>query len=43
MYDGSLIRELDGSRSGSVNGMDITKDGLRFATGGDDKILKDLA
>ena len=40
VYDGSLIRELEGSRSGSVNGMDITADGDIFVTGGDDKIVK---
>ncbi|CAL8081753.1 unnamed protein product [Calicophoron daubneyi] len=40
VYDGSLIRQLEGSRSGSVNGMDITKDGERFVTSGDDKIVK---
>ncbi|KER19197.1 hypothetical protein T265_11948 [Opisthorchis viverrini] len=40
VYDGSLIRQLDGSRSGSVNGMDITGDGKTFVTAGDDKIVK---
>ncbi|KAF7261569.1 hypothetical protein EG68_00822 [Paragonimus skrjabini miyazakii] len=40
VYDGSLIRQLDGSRSGSVNGMDITEDGKTFVTSGDDKIVK---
>lgn len=39
-HDGSLIRELQGSRSGSVNGMDITTDGVHFVTGGDDKLIK---
>ncbi|EUB62330.1 WD repeat-containing protein [Echinococcus granulosus] len=40
MYDGSQIRELEASRSGSINGMDIAKDGAIFVTGGDDKIVK---
>ncbi|KAL5969102.1 Cilia and flagella-associated protein 52 [Taenia solium] len=40
MYDGSQIRELEASRSGSINGMDLTKDGNIFITGGDDKIVK---
>ncbi|XP_070579439.1 cilia- and flagella-associated protein 52-like [Ptychodera flava] len=39
-YDGSQIRELDGSKSGSVNALDISMDGSSFATGGDDKIIK---
>ncbi|XP_077979702.1 cilia- and flagella-associated protein 52-like [Glandiceps talaboti] len=39
-YDGNQIREVDGSQSGSVNGMDISSDGQNFATAGDDKILK---
>lgn len=40
MFDGSLIRELEASRSGSINGMDLTSDGKYFVTGGDDKIVK---
>ncbi|PAA77121.1 hypothetical protein BOX15_Mlig016849g2, partial [Macrostomum lignano] len=40
LYDGTLIRELDGSRSGSVNGMDISLDGQYYVTAGDDKIVK---
>ncbi|KAH8863594.1 Cilia- and flagella-associated protein [Schistosoma japonicum] len=40
VYDGSLIRELDGSRTGSINGMDITVDGNTFVTGGNDKLVK---
>ncbi|PAA64158.1 hypothetical protein BOX15_Mlig006995g2, partial [Macrostomum lignano] len=40
LYDGTLVRELDGSRSGSVNGMDISLDGQYFVTAGDDKIVK---
>lgn len=40
VYDGSAIRELEGSKSGSVNGMDISPCGSFFVTGGDDKLLK---
>ena len=39
-FDGSLIRELEGSRAGSVNGLDITADGMYFVTGGNDKLIK---
>lgn len=38
--DGSLIRELEGSKAGSVNGLDITGDGQYFVTGGNDKLVK---
>ena len=38
LYDGSQIRELDGSQSGSINGMDIH--GERFVTGSSDKLIK---
>ncbi|XP_038597985.1 cilia- and flagella-associated protein 52 isoform X1 [Tachyglossus aculeatus] len=40
VYDGSLIRELDGSLSGSINGMDIAPDGTYFVSGGDDQLVK---
>ncbi|KAI4832905.1 hypothetical protein KUCAC02_015845 [Chaenocephalus aceratus] len=40
VYDGSAIRELDGSQAGAINGMDITQDGKHFVTGGDDKLVK---
>lgn len=40
VFDGSQIRELEASRSGSLNGLDICSDGSIFATGGDDKIVK---
>lgn len=36
-YDGNQIRELEGSRQGSIDGMDISTDGRHFVTGGDDK------
>lgn len=39
-FDGSLIRELDGSQSDTINGLDITKDGKYFVIGGSDKIVK---
>ncbi|XP_065132931.1 cilia- and flagella-associated protein 52 [Paramisgurnus dabryanus] len=40
VYDGSAIRELDGSLSGAINGIHISEDGRYFVTGGDDKLLK---
>ncbi|NXK99042.1 CFA52 protein, partial [Mesembrinibis cayennensis] len=40
VFDGSAIREVEGSVSGSVNGMDITSDGAYFVTGGDDHLVK---
>ncbi|XP_040309146.1 cilia- and flagella-associated protein 52 isoform X2 [Herpailurus yagouaroundi] len=33
VFDGSVIRELEGSLSGSINGMDITTEGVHFVTG----------
>uniref|UniRef100_H2Y477 Uncharacterized protein n=1 Tax=Ciona savignyi TaxID=51511 RepID=H2Y477_CIOSA len=39
-YDGSQIREVEGSKTGSINGMDISPDGRELITGGDDKIIK---
>jgi WD40 repeat protein len=36
-YDGGQIRELDGSQSAAINGMDIC--GSRFLTGGGDKLI----
>ncbi|KAI8512301.1 Cilia- and flagella-associated protein 52 [Branchiostoma belcheri] len=40
VYDGNQIRELDGSKSGAINGMDISPGGGSFVTGGDDKLIK---
>ncbi|XP_061222864.1 cilia- and flagella-associated protein 52 isoform X1 [Neopsephotus bourkii] len=40
VFDGSVIREVEGSASGSVNAMDITSDGAFFVTGGDDRLVK---
>ncbi len=37
-YDGSQIRELDGSESGGINGMDVYRE--MFATGSSDKLVK---
>ncbi|XP_047143851.1 cilia- and flagella-associated protein 52 isoform X1 [Hydra vulgaris] len=39
-YDGSPIRELEGTKSGSINGLDISPDGFYFVTGGEDKLIK---
>jgi WD40 repeat protein len=39
-FDGSLIREIQASQSDTINGLDITKDGDKFAVGGSDKIVK---
>lgn len=33
VYDGSVIRELEGSKSGAINGMHISQDGRHFVTG----------
>ncbi|KAK2816865.1 hypothetical protein Q5P01_025056 [Channa striata] len=40
VYDGSAIRELEGSKSGAINGLHISQDGKHFVTGGDDKLVK---
>ncbi|XP_023811139.1 cilia- and flagella-associated protein 52 [Oryzias latipes] len=40
VYDGSIIRELEGSQSGAINAMHITKDGGYFVTGGDDRVVR---
>ncbi|XP_012511054.1 PREDICTED: cilia- and flagella-associated protein 52 [Propithecus coquereli] len=40
VFDGSVIRELEGSLSGSINGMDITQEGVHFVTGGNDHLVK---
>jgi len=39
-YDGSLIRELDGSLSNSVNCIDVSEDGIYIVSGGSDKLIK---
>ncbi|XP_064903892.1 cilia- and flagella-associated protein 52-like [Columba livia] len=40
VLDGSAIREVQGSLSSSINGMDITSDGASFVTGGDDHLVE---
>ncbi|GAA6096042.1 cilia- and flagella-associated protein 52 isoform X1 [Tachysurus ichikawai] len=40
VYDGAAIRELEGSQSGAINGMDISSEGGLFITGGDEKLVK---
>lgn len=40
VFDGSMIRELDGSMSGSVNAMNISANGRFFVSAGDDKLIK---
>ncbi|NXJ65043.1 CFA52 protein, partial [Rostratula benghalensis] len=40
VLDGSPIREVVGSTSGAINGIDITSDGAHFVTGGDDHLVK---
>ncbi|XP_071672676.1 cilia- and flagella-associated protein 52-like isoform X2 [Patagioenas fasciata] len=40
VLDGSAVREVQGSLSSSINGMDITSDGVSFVTGGDDHLVK---
>lgn len=40
VYDGSQIRELEGSKTGSINGIDISSCGRFFVTGGDDRVVK---
>lgn len=39
-YDGSLIRDVEGSKTGAVNAMDLSPDGRFFVSGGVDKLLK---
>ncbi|XP_046686976.1 LOW QUALITY PROTEIN: cilia- and flagella-associated protein 52-like, partial [Homalodisca vitripennis] len=40
IFDGSLIREVEGSKSSALNTLDITANGKHFATGGSDQIIK---
>ena len=39
-FECSAIRELEGSKVGEVNTLDISPDGKYFVTGGGDKVLK---
>ena len=40
ILDGSLVRELEGSKSGAINWLDISHDGDVFVTGGNDQVVK---
>ncbi|XP_013199534.2 cilia- and flagella-associated protein 52 [Amyelois transitella] len=37
---GNLARELEASKVGAINGLDITQDGSLFVTGGNDQMVK---
>lgn len=39
-FDGQAIRMLDGSDSGEINALAITKEGENFVSGGEDKLIK---
>lgn len=39
-FDGQAIRMLDGSDSGEVNALAVTKEGEHFVSGGEDKRIK---
>jgi WD40 repeat protein len=39
-HNGELKRELDGSKTGSVNGVDVSPCGKYFVSGHEDKMLK---
>ncbi|XP_030842134.1 cilia- and flagella-associated protein 52 [Strongylocentrotus purpuratus] len=38
--DSSQIREVEGSKGGAINAMDMSSDGSNFVTGGDDALIK---
>lgn len=40
VQDGNLVRDIEGSPSGAINSLDISYDGMLFATGGNDQIVK---
>jgi WD40 repeat protein len=40
VYDGSLVREIDGSVSGGLNAIDISRDGEHMLSGGNDQHVK---
>ncbi|KAK7113715.1 cilia- and flagella-associated protein 52-like [Littorina saxatilis] len=40
VQDGSALRELEGSKTGAINTMDISSDGNYYITGGEDRLLK---
>jgi hypothetical protein len=39
-YDGAQIREVDGSKSSTINGLDVDMEGKFFVTGSADKLVK---
>ena len=39
-YDGAQIRELEASKAGTVNGLDVDASGNLFVTGCSDKLVK---
>ncbi len=39
-YDGSQIRELEASKSGTINGLDVDATGNLFITASSDKLVK---
>lgn len=39
-FDGSMVRDLDGSNTGSINALDISSQGSYFVSAGDDKLVK---
>lgn len=39
-FDGQAIRYLDGSEEGEVNALAITREGVHFVSGGEDKLVK---
>jgi WD40 repeat protein len=39
-YDASMIRELEGAKTGSINSMDLTSDGKYIVSAGEDKLVR---
>lgn len=39
-YDGSLIRDVEGSPAAGLNAIDISPDGQYMVTGGNDQMVK---
>jgi WD40 repeat protein len=39
-FDGVQIRELEASKSGTINGLDIDANGTLFVTASSDKLVK---
>lgn len=40
VFDGSLVRHIDGSSNGCINWLSINSSGEMFISGGDDQIIK---